>query len=325
MSFGSTEIDRRVGEELLRALAPLSVRAAIEAFEQSERECADRLESLRLGVEAAQYAADRAFEQYDLVDPRNRLVADSLERRWNDRLAELQAAKERLERVREEDRHLTEEERERIRDLAENFPDVWNDPDADPKLKKRILRAAVREILVELQAEQRRLEVTIHWQGGVHTVIHVKKYDRRRGRATDPDLIEMVRKLAADGITDADSARVLNMHGTRTPGRLPWTAERVTSFRRAHRIRLGNRPPTGEYLTMSEAAAHLGISRNGLLGLERMGALSRNQVMEFAPWRVERKQLESRRVQSLVRSLKANGRLPRGGCPEGQLSLLDDE
>ncbi len=76
---------------------------------------------------------------------------------------------------------------------------------------------------------------------------------------------------------------------------------------------------------MSEAATHLGISRNGLLGLERIGALSRNQVMEYAPWRVERKQLDSERVQVLVETLKTNGRLPKGGCPEGQLSLLDDE
>jgi hypothetical protein len=324
MSFGATEIDRRVGEELLRALAPLSTQAAMAAYEQSEEEWAQQLESLRLGVEAAQYEADRAFEQYDLVDPKNRHVADNLESRLNERLAELQAAKERLDRAAEENPRLTEEQRQRIQDLAGNFPDVWNHPDADPKLKKRLLRTAVREILVDLQAEEKRLEVTIHWQGGVHTRIHVKKYDRRRGRATDPDLIDMVRKLAGDGITDADSARVMNMHGTTTPGGLPWTVERVTRFRRSHHIRRGERPSTDEYLTMSEAAAHLGISRNGLLGLERIGALSRNQVMDFAPWRVERKQLDSERVQALVRTLKASGRLPKGGCPEGQLSLLDD-
>ncbi len=130
---------------------------------------------------------------------------------------------------------------------------------------------------------------------------------------------------AGDGITDADAARVLNMHGTTTPSDLPWTVERVGRFRNAHRIRIGKRPSRGQHLTMSEAAAHLGISRNGLLGLERLGVLSRNQVMEYAPWRVERKQLDSERVQALVRTLKATGRLPRGGCPEGQLGLLDDE
>jgi len=325
MSFGATEIDRGVGEELCRALEPLSVRAAIAAYEQSEEEWAQRLQSSRLGVEAAQYEADRAFKQYDLVDPENRLVAGTLETRLNEKLAELHAAKERLAKAEEEDRHLTEEQRQRLRDLAGDFSDVWNHPQADPKLRKSLLRTVVREILVELQAEQKRLEVTIHWHGGVHTQIYVKKYDRRRGTAADPDLIEMVRKLAEDGITDADAARVLNMQGTKTARGLPWTAERVTNVRRAYHIRCGQRPSSAEFLNMTEAAVHLGISRNGLLGLERVGALSRNQVMEFAPWRVERKELDSERIQALVRILKDKGRLPKGGCPEGQLSLLDDE
>jgi DNA invertase Pin-like site-specific DNA recombinase len=324
MSFGATEIDRDVSRELLRALEPLSVEASIAAFEQGEREWAQRLESLRLDVEAAQYEADRAFTQFDLVDPKNRLVADTLETRLNEKLTKLQSAKDRLAQAEEEDRHLTEEERRRLEELARDFPSVWNHPEADPKLKKSLLRAVVREILVELQAEKKRLEVTIHWQGGAHTRIHVKKYDRRRGAAADPDLIDMVGKLAGDGISDADAARVLNMHGTKTPRGLPWTVARAASFRKKHHIRLGQRPSPAEYLTMSEAASHLGISRNGLLGLERIGALERNQVMEFAPWRVERKELDSERIKALVRTLKATGRLPRGGCPEGQLGLLDD-
>jgi hypothetical protein len=99
----------------------------------------------------------------------------------------------------------------------------------------------------------------------------------------------------------------MNMHGTTTPGGLRWTLERVANFRRTHHIRRAERSSSGERLTMSEAAAYLGISRNGLLGLERIGALSRNQVMEYAPWRVERKQLESERVQDLVRTLKTTG------------------
>ncbi|MHC4860295.1 MAG: recombinase family protein [Planctomycetota bacterium] len=325
MSFGATEIDRRVGEEFCRALDPLSVEAALAAFEQDEEERKQRLDSLRLRVEATQYEADRVFEQYDLVDPKNRHVTDTLEARLNEKLAEVHAAKEQLAGAGEEDTDLTEEQKKRLHDLAGSFPEAWNHPQADPKLKKRLLRTAIREILVELQRDQKRLEVTIHWQGGVHTRIHVKKYDRRRGRAADPDLIEMVRKLAEDGIANADIARVMNMHGTTTPGRLPWTLERVTNFRRVHHIRRGERTSSGERLTMSEAAAHLGISRNGLLGLERVGALSRNQVMEYAPWRVERKLLDSERVQDLVRTLKTTGRLPKGGCPEGQLSLLDDE
>ena len=325
LCIGAQEIDRRVGEELLRALEPHSIQAAIAACEQSEEEREQRLKNVRLGVEAAQYQADRAFTQYDLVDPANRLVAGTLETNLNAKLVELRAAQQLLAEAKEDDRQLSDEQRQRLRDLAEDFPQVWNHPQADPKLRKSLLRTVVREILVELQADQKRLEVTIHWHGGVHTQIHVKKYDRRRGRAAEPDLIGMVRKLAGDGIIDADSARVLNMHGTTTPRGLPWTVERVIKFRRSHHIRSGKRPSPAEYLTMSEAAAYLDISSNGLIGLERVGALERNQVMAFAPWRVERKRLDSERVQALVRILKLNGRLPKGGCPDGQLSLLDDQ
>ncbi len=76
---------------------------------------------------------------------------------------------------------------------------------------------------------------------------------------------------------------------------------------------------------MSESTKYLGVGYNGLLGLVRLGAVSRNQITEFAPWRVSRAELDSDRVQSLVRALKTTGRLPRGGSPKNQLTLFDDE
>ena len=325
MSFGATEIDRWVGEELCRALGPLSLRASIAAFEQSDQEWKQRLEGLRLAAEAARYEADRAFEQFDLVDPKNRLVAATLEARLNEKLKALEETRDRLEQAGEKAPRLTDEQRRRIEELAKDFPAVWNHPDADPRMKKALLRAALKEILVEVQPDDRRLEVTLHWQGGAHTRIHVKKYDRRRGDAADPDLIEMVRKLALDGIEDAEAARVLNMHAMKTPQGLPWTEERTRQFREGRKIAIAERSSAATTLTMSEAAAHLGISRNGLLGLERLGAIRRNQVATFAPWRVEQKQLDSPRVRALVHTLKSSGRLPQGGCPEGQLLLVPDE
>ncbi|MCU0726513.1 MAG: recombinase family protein [Planctomycetes bacterium] len=325
MSFGATEIDRRVGEELCRALEPLALKASIAAFEQGEEEWKLRLDGLRLAVEAAQYEADRAFTQFDLVDPRNRLVADTLEARLNEKLADLKEARDRLENAVQHAPRLTTDQRRQLEDLAGNFPAVWNHPDADPRLKKALLRTVLREILVDVQPEDRRIEVTLHWQGGVHTRIHVKKYDRRRGNAADPDLIGLVRRLGADGIGDAETARVLNMHGTKTPTGLPWTEERARQFRRKHDIRIAEPPARMTTLTMSEAASYLAISRNGLLGLERMGAINRNQVVAFAPWRVDRKQLDSPRVRALVQTLKTQGRLPPGGCPQAQMSFIPDE
>ena len=82
---------------------------------------------------------------------------------------------------------------------------------------------------------------------------------------------------------------------------------------------------SGEHYTMSETCTYLDVSRNALLGLVRRGAVSPNQVTDFAPWRVSRQELDSDQVQRLVRVLKQTGRLPKGGCPENQSTLFDDE
>ncbi len=108
---------------------------------------------------------------------------------------------------------------------------------------------------------------------------------------------------------------------------LCWTQDRVEGFRKQHRIRLKKPsvPSDDLVLTQNEAMEYLGISHNGILGLERSGAISRNQITDFAPWRLSKKQLDSEHVQSLIRHLKDTGRLPRGGSPKGQLSLFDDK
>jgi len=324
LSFGSHLIDQAVSTELLRAVQPLSIEAAIRATEQNELEKSQELEGARLSVQAAQYEADRAFEQYNLVDPKNRLVAATLEERLNERLAELQETRRRLDSMARTKRSLTPEERKRLHDLASNFEQAWDHPKADAVLKKRLLRTAIREILVAFQREGQQLEVTIHWQGGVHTRLYVNKRATPLGRKADAALVDTVGELGKT-LSDGEIARILNMKGVTTPTGLRWTKDRVQEFRYHHHLPAGTRPAEGESFSLKGAADHLGISRRALLGLERLGVISRNQVTDFAPCRILRKELDSERVQSLVRALKETGRLPKGGCPKGQLTLFDDE
>jgi len=351
LSFGSNLVDRRVGEELCRALEPLSIEAALRAADSLEAERNDEVRQAELHVEEAQYEADRAFEQFDLVDPKNRLVADTLEARLNEKLVALQEAKHHLDAVtRAAPEPLSDAQRRRLEDLARDFPSVWHHPRADPALKKRLLRTVVHEVLVravtadepktENQQEpavdvarlrgRERLEVTVHWRGGSHTRFEVKKRATPRGKGapTDPELVDTVRELARSGLDDAAIARILNMQEVPTARGLTWTQDRVRNFRRTHRVPKAEPPPEGERLTQSQVAAYLGVSRNGVLALERLGAISKNQITDFAPWRVPRSELDSERVQRLVRTLKDTGRLPRtpaGGCPEGQATLFGDE
>jgi myosin heavy subunit len=300
------------------------VKASLAAAEEKRKRESRAFEEAKLQVEAAQYEADRAFDQFDQCDPKNRLVADTLEERLNGKLEDLKATKEKLEALSARNPELTAQQTRRLEELSKNFPSVWNHPAVDPKLKKRLLRAAIHEILVKREAEQQRLEVTIHWKGGAHSRIHVPKRSENHSKKAASSLVGIVRKLAAE-LSDADITRILNMQKTSTPNGLRWTQDRVEAFRHHHRIPLGKPKKDPDILNMSEVIASLGISHNGLLKLVKLGAISPNQITEFAPWRVSRAELGSDRVQRLVKVLKTTGRLPKGGSPENQLTIFDDK
>lgn len=320
LAFGAKFVDREVGAQLCRAMEPVALDAAERAFvlEQQKRE--QRVEEVRLRVEAAQYAADRAFEQYDLADPKNRLVVDNLEKRLNEKLAEVRRAQRDLDQRLEEDPPLTDEEREEIRRLSRDFPRVWGHADTPTTLRKQLLRAALREVVVKRDDD--RLAFTLHWVGDACTQLSIKKRATPVGSRTDPSLIELVRELA-DTLDDGEIARILNMKKLATPRGLSWTSDRVASFRSHNRIKLGHRADDPNVLTGQQTRDYLGIGYNGLMALVRRGAIITNQVTDFAPWRISKAQLDSEPVRSLVAHLKEHGRLPpAGGSPEGQRELF---
>src|SRR5215468_10106997 len=96
IGFGGSSVDRRVGQELLKVIAPLGVEASLRALEELSAGGAAQRAALSRKLEQLVYEAKKAFEQYDAVDARNRLAASELERRWNEKLEEIAAVKQRL-------------------------------------------------------------------------------------------------------------------------------------------------------------------------------------------------------------------------------------
>jgi excisionase family DNA binding protein len=239
------------------------------------------------------------------------------------RLVELDRAKLRLQQATSERSTLTAAQRERIQDLSRDFPELWNHPKADAALRKRLLRAAICEIIVTHKPERRELEVIIHWQGGAHTQIPVYKRSRLAPPARGA-LVETVRQLA-ETLQDHEIARILNMKAMKTPGDLPWTQDRVRDFRHQHHVPMAPLSIDEDFVTGKHAAEYLGISRNALLALIKQGTIKSHQVTEYAPMRIPRKALDSDRVRNSVEVLKTTGRLPKGGCPEGQGSLFREK
>jgi hypothetical protein len=175
-------LDRAISDELLSIVAPIGIEAALAAIDNEQDRGRDQRRQAELALEAARYEVGLARRQYDAVDPDNRLVAGALERRWNERLANEQRLEARLGALTEDPTcRLSAAERERLMRLGGDLPAAWNDPSASIEIKKRIVRAVIREIVV--RAENDRLHAMIHWQGGDHMQIptrggHLFQLDR---------------------------------------------------------------------------------------------------------------------------------------------------
>jgi hypothetical protein len=179
-------------------------------------------------LERAEYEAALAERRYQEVDPANRLVANTLERRWNETLLHLQDLKKQAaEFQRKEARVFTPEQKARVLALARDFPRLWHAPSTQAKDRKRMLRLLIKDITVNKLIEQRQLSVHIRWQGGACTDLLVqlplKAADRFRYPSAEVDRIrELARRL-----TKAQIAEQLNREGHRTPKGLSFTAKAI--------------------------------------------------------------------------------------------------
>lgn len=326
LSFGAHFVDKHICDELLKALEPACAQAGIAAVELADSENAEMIKSAELDLQNAKYHAERAFEQYDLVDPANRLVASSLEQRLNEKLADLHQAREKLSNLKHCERSLTEGEKQNILDLSHDFKRVWHHEETDPVLKKRLLRLFIREIMVNHDADASMLHLIVHWQGGVHTKVSITKRKTPFGNKADGSLIDKV-KLLSGRIDDPEIARVLNMCGEKTPAGLRWNKDRVSQFRKHHRILAAHRRrDKSDLFTAEKAAEHLAISRRALNKLVKAGLIDTNQVMPFAPWEIHRQQLDSGKVQQAIQNLRATGRLfPQNEPCSKQMILFPTE
>ena len=285
ISFGSLRVDRAVGGEIVQLLQPLGVQAAVDAIAAREMEAGAKERQVELALEQARYEAGRARRQYDAIDPDNRLVASELERRWELALAAVKALEDELDSLsRSRPQVLGEKERQRLMAMGSDLEVVWDHPSATPATRKRILRAVLSEIVARV--EEDRVELLLHWQGGDHTALSIRKNRTGQHRwSVEPETDALIRALARL-MPDKAIAALLNRLGRKT-GRLNgWTGLRVRSFRNGHDIPVyqdGERASRGE-VTLEEASAMLGRSPVSVLRLIRSGVLAARQHCKGAPW-----------------------------------------
>lgn len=323
LGFGGASVDRRLGQEVLKVISPCGVEASLKALESlSAGDAAQRI-ALSSKLEQLEYEARKAFEQYDAVDARNRLVAGELERRWNEKLQEVEATKQRLSSLQGKQYALSAEEEARIRTMGENFAESWQSDHCPPTLKKMIFRTVMEEIIVRADAEKKTLEFTIHWKGGVHTQLAMERPRSAAETATPLEALEIIRRMAVRH-GDDQIASVLNRLGHSTGKGKRWNQERVATARRNYSIPGQKRAlPDPDRVSLSEAARVCGVSHRTIERLVEAGLLRREQTTPRAPWEIRRADLDAEPVRSIVKRLLRTGKLIlRGGSADNQPPLF---
>jgi len=325
IGFGGASVDRRLGQELLKAISHLGVEASLKAIEElSAGDVAQRV-ALSSKLKQLEYEARKAFEQYDTVDARNRLAAGELERRWNEKLEEVETAKQRLSTLNGNRYSLSSEDETHIRYMGEHFGELWQSDRCPSELKKMIFRTVMEEIIVRTDAEKKLLQFTIHWKGGTHTQIKIERPRPATETATSMEALDIIRRMAVRS-GDDQIASVLNRLGYSTGKEKRWNQIRVATARRNHSIPGQKRAaPDPERISLSEAARLCGVSHHTIERLVETGLLKREQAAPRAPWEIRRADLNREPVRSIMERLLRTGKLIfQGDCAEGQSTLFNE-
>jgi excisionase family DNA binding protein len=316
LSLGAWRVDQAVGEEVLAALQPAGVQAALLAWEQLTNGQHEKRAALALALERARYEASRARRQYEAIEPENRLVAGELEKRWNAALLRVAEAEQQLQAVGNATAAVTAEQKEQLLHLGQRLGEAWNHPAASVELKKRILRTVLREVVINHSEDGRAHLLMLHWQGGVHTELRVQR--NRPGhhrRVTDANVIELIGELSKV-CSDATIAATLNRLGYRTGTGKTWRIHSVHNVRYQHR--LPNYPKGEDWLTVEQAAQALRVSATVIRRLIQQRVLPANQVVARAPWVIQRLDLELPGVQAAITAVHAGRQLPTTSPDQGE-------
>jgi hypothetical protein len=318
IAFGGLRVDDAIEEALLGVVGPGAIAAATAAAAQATHQRDQVREALGRDLEAARYAADRAFRQYDAADPANRLVAGELETRWNRSLARVAEVESKVA-AHEAAAVPSAIAPEALGVLASNLKTVWSAPTTDARLKKRIVRTLIHEVVADIDDEASEIVIVVHWVGGAHSELRLPKRRRGQRNSTSADILEAVRRLVLIASDDL-IAGLLNRNGLKTGNGNRWTRERITSLRSTYRIPVFKAAPDGiePWLNLGQAAKLLKVAPKTLRLAAEAGEIEAIHPLSDGPWIFARATLMTDAAMSITERARQNPKYPAGSHPAQQ-------
>lgn len=305
-------LDACITKLIMQALEPASLEISLKVAEDIEGERRQQQVHWQQRLERAQIEADRAFRQYNAVEPENRLVARTLERQWEAALAfSEQLQREHEEFITQQPTVLTAEERAAIVRLAEDIPALWKAQTTTAADRQMIARQLIERVLVTVIDDTEQVQVEVHWIGGHRTrTILVRPVARMDQLSDYRELLQRVKALQSQGDNAVEIARTLNAEGWRPPKRRDtYNASMVRSLlsrqglgtgttRQQHVVGIERKP--NEW-ALKELAVKLAMPEQTLYSWLRKGRLKarRTQVATRSIWLVYADTKELKRLRKL--------------------------
>lgn len=299
MSFGGARVDAAIARELLRAVEPMAIETALHAEQMHMDTLNEQRRIIELELQHAQYEATLAERRYAACDPDNRLIAAQLEKNWEAALHRVQVCQARLDKQHAPSSNIASTPD--FTRLAEDLEAAWNAPGVTMRARQQLVRALITDIIVDVDEATREVMLTIHWQGGQHSQLRVRKPQTGEHGCRTPDEALAVIRSMATRWSDQDIAASLNRMGMRTGQGKTWTAHRVSSLRRVHDLHAyRSAQKNGDWLTMSEAAKLLGVTNHVIRRLIKDQILAAEQVVPEAPYQIRASDLQTEAVTTAL-------------------------
>ncbi|MHC4092089.1 MAG: recombinase family protein [Planctomycetota bacterium] len=278
-SIPGATVDAAVGKLLLEAMTPMALEVSLAVWQQIQdrQQEADGLR--RQQVQRVEHQAELARRRYMLVDPSNRLVADSLEADWNQTLRAVAEAQESYQQQKQaEEAKGKQIDRERVLSLVQDLPAIWNDPKTPPRERKRMLGLLIEDVTL---IKRDQIITQVRFRGGAtRTLTLPLPLNAWQGRTTSPDVVAEIDKLLEDH-TDGEVASILNQRELKTGAGATFSIPSIQWARFAHGLKsLEQRLRAAGWLDMQEYAAKLGISRDTARQWRKKGLLHGRRYTE---------------------------------------------
>lgn len=293
-SVPGAAIDTAVAQQVLDALNEHQLSLSLSVLDELEQTAQQENRQWQLRLERAEYEAARAERQFDAVEPENRLVARTLERRWNEKLQQLEELKHAHTQAQTVHRlELSEAQRQQIMQLAQDFPAIWHAETTTAQERKEILGLLIKQIAITpVERPARQTQIQVLWHTGAVSEVSAPRPTIRQKLATPELVVQAIRELAP-GYTDPEIAQILNQRGLVSGRGNAFTAASVAWIRLKFKIKKPASDPgfaarvgireDGRYST-SALAEKLGVTISTIHYWREKGVLEAVRETTNGPW-----------------------------------------